>query len=158
MHLQINEDKAFNTAQVNKLKKSLHENNVIMLLHADWCYWCKQFLPEWNLFAKSQKNKQNLTVVEVEATQLDKVSQQDKKLYDLLVGKESMGFPTVVLFKDGQRFTYTGVRSKQALENHLNEFVKNQQKGGDTSSQLAALDKLDKSFNKIIRKHLGKST
>jgi hypothetical protein len=117
------------------------------------------FKPEWDKFASDQKN---VTVVELEASQLEKIKTKDENLYQNLIGNEGLGFPTVLLFKNGQRYTYQGERTKDSLQKHLDDFLvkkkekKQQQKQkGGFREQIKMLDKLEQKMYKVVLKHMG---
>lgn len=155
MHLQFNDSKEF----AAKLKSSIQKDNAIILLHATWCYWCKQFRPEWDKFVKGQKDNENLMVVEIEADQLERIKQKTTELYDLIVGNESIGFPCVVLFAKGQRYTYEGERTETALKSHLNNVINDKKQSGGMmqaiQKQRAALNKLERRLNTVARNHMA---
>lgn len=123
MHIQLNESKQLSKANLNKLKEGLAKKNVVMLLHANWCFWCKQFKPEWDKLANNLKGGDNLSVLEIEEAQLTTLKQKDQGLFEQLIGSEGLGFPTVLLFKGGQRYTYKGQRTSAALQAHLDSFL-----------------------------------
>lgn len=125
MHIKLDENN-FSDASVAKLQKEMKNNNAVVLLHAEWCYWCKQFLPEWQQFVETRKKDPSFTIADIESSSLGKI-QSDKKyksLYDTLVGgDEGVGFPTVMLFKKGNKFTYKGERSSAALNSHIDSII-----------------------------------
>jgi thiol-disulfide isomerase/thioredoxin len=159
MQIKLNEDKSLSTKNVKQLREALRDTNSVVLLHAQWCHWCKLFKPEWDKFANDQKK---VTVVELEASQLEKIKSKDENLYQNLIGNEGLGFPTVLLFKNGQRYTYQGERNKESLQKHLDDFLvkknekKQQQKqNGGFREQMKMLDKLEQKMYKVVLKHMG---
>lgn len=113
----------FSAKAVKDLDTQLQKNNAIVLLHATWCHWCKQFKPEWNKFAQEYKATSKIAVVEVEHSALELLKDKHTGVYQKLVGNDNIGFPTVLLFKNGQKFTYKGDRTSQSLKEHLTSFV-----------------------------------
>lgn len=166
MHIQLNESKQLSKANLNKLKERMEKKNVVMLLHANWCFWCKQFKPEWDKLAANLKENNKISVAELEEAQLSALKQKDENLFNQLVGNEGLGFPTVLLFKGGDRFTYKGQRTSEDLQKHLDSFLgteprksrkpRQSQKGG--SAEAKGMKSLDAAINMIIKKHFGGSS
>ena len=90
----------------------------VTLYHADWCGYCKMFMPEWSkLQEKSQL--QNISTHEFELT-------KDKSIME----KEGItGFPTIVINNNGNKYKYSGERTADAILNELNR-----QSGGGTEN------------------------
>lgn len=82
-----------------------NNNITITLYHANWCGFCKMFLPEWNAFEEYAKaNISNITVNTILCE-----GDNEKKCEHL------KGFPTVILHKNNESILYTGQRTKDDL-------------------------------------------
>jgi len=118
--MELNDNSHLTKQNMKKLETSLKDSNVIVLLHARWCGWCLKFRPEWDKFVNQHKNNENLLVVEVESDQLERLN---KSVRDKLVENESIGFPSIFLFKNGNKYKYEGERTSSALTSHLKEIL-----------------------------------
>ena len=97
---------------VPKVTKNV-ENPTIINYWAEWCGYSRQFNPIWNDFKKSAATKYpNLQIADYD------VGNDDKRI---AVSKKAgvTGYPTVVFFYNGNRYSQGGVRSVDKL----NEFV-----------------------------------
>lgn len=88
-----------------------------VLYHADWCGFCKIFMPEWNKFQNEVKslsdNGVTFTAKSIEESSLDK-GEMPK-----INGHEIRGFPTVKttirVDDDIQEIEYNGSRKSDEL-------------------------------------------
>lgn len=93
------------------------------LYHADWCGYCKQFLPEWSKFSKQVETLSDDKII-YHAQKLEE-SSIPKDQMPTINGKDIRGYPTVkttIRVNDNvQEIEYTG--SRKAAD--LLDFVKN---------------------------------
>lgn len=93
------------------------ENNVavngkttLVLFHADWCGYCKRFMPTWNK-AKSELQNNNVVLRDFEADENP----------DIMEENNVSGYPTLKLFKpNGKVVNYEGDRSLSNLGDFIN--------------------------------------
>lgn len=75
---------------------------------APWCGHCKRLAPTWEDLGKKFANNKNVNIVKVDCT-----VEANK---DLCNNEEVEGFPTIFLYKDGQKISeYSGSRSLEDL-------------------------------------------
>lgn len=86
----------------------------LVLYYADWCGHCQTLKPKWDELAA----KYNGTQVGGYNVTIDKVNGDEfpEKTQELQI----KGFPTIIMYKDGEKTVYTGDRSMESLE----EFVR----------------------------------
>jgi protein disulfide-isomerase-like protein len=90
----------------DKLDNSITQ---MVLFHADWCGHCKKLMPEWDKAAKEMNKGGKMVMIKVDAGGKDAETQVLVKKYGV------DGFPTIIIFKDGQWTPYTGERTKEGL-------------------------------------------
>jgi len=76
----------------------------LYFFYADWCGYCKKFKPEW----EKLKAEPNLGV-QLEEVDCSNEAPALAKEYDV------KGFPTLILLNDGNKVTYEGERSADAI-------------------------------------------
>ena len=84
---------------------------VLVLFHADWCGYCKKFMPTWNI-AKSSLKSSDLEFKDFEAD-------TDK---EVMKENEVSSYPTLKLFtKGGDVVEYEGDRTLESLEKFIED-------------------------------------
>ena len=79
---------------------------------AEWCGYCKKFKPEW----EKLKAESNLGV------QLEEVDCADSNNVPALAKEYNVGgFPTLILVNGGNKVTYEGERTAEALVSFIKE-------------------------------------
>ena len=92
-----------------ELEEKLGSGKQAVLFYADWCGHCKKLKPIWDETAKE---------INVDGTKMIKVNcgdgtDSDKKTME----KYSIdGYPTIIIFNDGEPTPYTGKRTKDDLK------------------------------------------
>jgi len=92
------------------------DKDVMLMMYAPWCGYCKKFMPDWERFAKSLSGVPHLVVAKMDATQ-----------NQLVMDDEEWGttsFPTIFYKQAGSTYPvpFYGDRSMERLL----EFVRNQ--------------------------------
>jgi len=81
----------------------------LVLFYADWCGHCKKLMPEWDKAADEVNKKDKPRMIKVDVGGKEAAQQELVKKYGV------DGYPTIILFKDGQWNAYNGDRTKAAL-------------------------------------------
>jgi len=102
---------ARSVASMNKRVESGAGN--LMLFHADWCGHCQALKPEWERLKGFVANFA-LAINELEDRTLAFISEKMLAPYCNIAG-----YPTIVLFKDNNRFQYAGMRTAEAIRDWL---------------------------------------
>lgn len=84
----------------------------IVLYYAPWCGNCKDMMPEWSKFAKKYRRNPKVKVRKVNSDKNPAATQAAK------VDR----FPTIILYKDGKKHTFTSERRAEAFETFVNSF------------------------------------
>jgi len=88
------------------LESQLGQGKKLVLFYADWCGHCKTLKPIWD-DASTQVNTDDKRMIKVNCGE---GSDADKKLME----KYSIdGYPTIILFVDGNPTPYSGKRNKE---------------------------------------------
>lgn len=87
----------------------------LVLYYADWCGHCKTFKPKWDEFAAKYDGAQ-VGDYKVSVTKVDCEAQPE-----LAKGVDIQGYPTVVMYKDGEKIVYNGERTTAGLEQFLQQ-------------------------------------
>lgn len=101
--------------QFNNINNNTNNNNYeIVLYYANWCGWCKKFMPEWDQFKQwSNTNLSNVKVTKIDCTNNNNQCQK----------ANVQGFPTVILYKNNQKLTeFNGQRTSNNLINFVRKW------------------------------------
>lgn len=102
----------------------------VTLLHADWCGYCKDFMPKWDELVKSMQSNKNVALQKIEASDIS-FSQ-----HGTINGEPVKGFPTIKIKIDGKELEYQGERSVDALRAYINTLVSKSKSGGNAGNML----------------------
>lgn len=106
------------------LNEKFDDNNTydkkIILFYADWCGYCKRFLPIWNEL-KSDSKLNNVKFIDVDMTNEKKIITGELNNSDLNLVNEVQinGFPTIKLLHNGILTDYNNKREKEDIINFL---------------------------------------
>lgn len=112
------EDLYFNLEGFENEEKINVEPNqcVIVLFHATWCGYCKQFMPDWDKF----KHKMDGKMVNGKQVGIREVESEDA----MIKNYEIEGYPTVkAIDSNGNETTYEGARDLKGLMAFASEVV-----------------------------------
>lgn len=84
----------------------------MVLFYAPWCPHCKSMLPEWTKFEKRMLRRK----LKVRSVDCEAHPEEAEK-------NDVQGFPTIILFKNGSRVVYEGMRDANSLEQFVNQNV-----------------------------------
>lgn len=100
----------------NSQSNQQQAQNELVLYHAAFCGYCKQFMPAWDQFAESAKTTfPNLKVTKRQCDGADKA---------ICDKNDIPGFPTVKLYlSNGNDVTFEGDRSVQGLTDFCNSNI-----------------------------------
>ena len=92
-------------------KREIRSPILIGKIYANWCFHCKQLIPEWAKMKEKIQSK-SYTFIEIESEEREKMANFKRKYKDLRVN----GYPTIFAIK-GNRFEYyLGDRDADSLE------------------------------------------
>jgi thiol-disulfide isomerase/thioredoxin len=106
------------------LNEKFDDNNTsdkkIILFHADWCGYCKRFLPIWEELKLDQKLS-NVKFIDVDMSNEKKIIKGELSTSDLNLVNEVQinGFPTIKLLHNGILTDYNNKREKEEIINFL---------------------------------------
>lgn len=93
-------------------------NKVMILFKAEWCGYCKQFMPVFTELSKNYRGDVIFAVIDIDANK-----ELLMTINSFLYGYKVQGFPTVVMYNNGYyEETYQGPRTINNLVNYLNTF------------------------------------
>ncbi len=85
------------------------EKAVVVLYYAPWCPHCKDIMPMWENLKNKHASDSKLEVKKVDCeAEPEEASKNDVK-----------AFPTIILFKNGEKVQYEGERNEEAVENFV---------------------------------------
>lgn len=97
--------------EINSVESEMENGQkLFVLFYAPWCGHCKRVMPVWQDLAGKYSNAPN---VKVRQLNCDEHGQEAEK-------HEIQGFPTIILFKDGQKYVFEGERTAEGLEQFVN--------------------------------------
>jgi thiol-disulfide isomerase/thioredoxin len=105
-------------------EKFNNDEKILILYYADWCGYCKKFIPLWNEI-KNNENLKNINFIDVNMSDNNKII-INKNLETTLENKikevEINGFPTIKLFYKGQIINYEDKREKDNIITFINSY------------------------------------
>jgi thiol-disulfide isomerase/thioredoxin len=107
MHINVDSKELF-----NKLDSIIKKKEpVLVLYHASWCHYCKEFKPMWDQFNKNCKIK----TAEIESERLP---------LSTLEKHSVSSFPTIKLFVNGKVVLFEQERTLENINAFINKSVK----------------------------------
>lgn len=95
------------------------DNNTVVLIWAVWCPHCVQMKDAWAKYKSSVGS--NINIVEIESSNLDKIKQQNNKLFNRLSCKSNrVFFPMIKFWKDKQATDFNEDRTFAKLKKFSN--------------------------------------
>lgn len=96
---------------MNRLQEGFSdgEKKVLVLYYAPWCGHCKSLMPEWEKIEDAHKDD---TKVDVKKVNCDEEPEKAKK-------EGVQGFPTIILYKGGEKKKFEDERTASALESFI---------------------------------------
>jgi thiol-disulfide isomerase/thioredoxin len=94
--------------KTDDLEDQLKEGKKVVLFYADWCGHCTKFKPTWDEAAK-KVNKEEKRMIKVNCGEGTKKDKEIMDKYDI------DGYPTIVIFEDGEPKKYNGERTVEDL-------------------------------------------
>ena len=92
----------------------------LVLFYADWCGHCKKLKPTWSKTAELAKEK-GLTMIQINVGGEESDSEETKKKNAEISKKYNIdGYPTIILFKNGNAIPYDGPRTPEGFMNAFN--------------------------------------
>ena len=82
---------------------------LVVLFYAPWCGHCKRLMPLWKQLQNKYKEDSETKVKQLNADENEQEAQD----------QEIEGFPTIILFKDGKKYTYDGERSLESIDQFI---------------------------------------
>jgi thiol-disulfide isomerase/thioredoxin len=94
----------------------------VLLFHVDWCPHCKKALPDWVAFCSENNGKPvNGYTVNCDPAGINCTDDSDPKIAALVSENNINSYPTVILFKDGQRYNFEAKLTKNALDQFVQQ-------------------------------------
>lgn len=90
------------------------EKKEIILFHADWCGFCKDFMSTWD----SLKNKLKGGAIEMREVEASKLNEELPKIKEKVGGQniEISGYPTLAKIQGGKLSLFKGDRTEEKVE------------------------------------------
>jgi len=99
----------------SKLETEIQTGKKLVLFYADWCGHCKKLKPTWDETEK-EMNKTEKKMLKINCSEQD-----DEQLNELMGQYNVKGYPTIILFVDGQPTPYDGERTAEAFKEALSK-------------------------------------
>jgi protein disulfide-isomerase-like protein len=88
----------------------------MVLFHADWCGHCKKFMPTWDsLSSKWNDSQKNVKLMKVDCGK----PAENEAHAELMKKYNIKGYPTILVFENGNFTEYEGARSEADIETFL---------------------------------------
>lgn len=86
------------------------DKKTLVLFHAPWCGHCQRLKPTWEQLVKKHSGDSTVAIKSVDC---DKEPAKAKE-------NDVQGFPTIILFKGGQKKVFSGERTLEGIESFIN--------------------------------------
>jgi len=121
---QLNQNDMYISESSNINNKDSQPNLIIYNFNTKWCYWSKNFRPEWEKFMDTIKKikieNPNFNVVAID------VDCDDSKNQELISKYDIPGYPYILIeSKDGKRYEYENKRTSDELLRTVKEMLSN---------------------------------
>lgn len=109
---------------INKFNKAYSNDNMIVLVYADWCGACERFKPTWQNFTENfhkDKNSKNVKIFQLEDSQIN--SNKRNKVIKK-ISAQFQGFPSVFYINKNENIdTLIGSdKTNRQLKIKMNKF------------------------------------
>lgn len=102
-------DVANNNSEGNELS--------IRMFHVEWCPHCRTALPNWQAFCDKYNNTNvNGYIIKCDRNGYDCTDDEDPKVKATVSDYNITSFPTVILFKDNERYDFDAKITRYSLE------------------------------------------
>lgn len=107
-------------------KNTMNKSSFIVLVHADWCYHCKNLRPIWNDIKKKVKEKNlNIDFLDINDTVRDIILSKYKNNQLVPLLNNVSGFPTIIGVKHIRDDVNKGiVFQDERTQEHLISFLR----------------------------------
>lgn len=99
---------------VSESYESLNNGISIINFNTSWCGYSKQFQPVWDIFTERMQGK-NVKILDVKC--------DDPKNENICENLQIPGYPTIILFKNGEQYQFQGERNLEELEKFVNKHL-----------------------------------
>jgi hypothetical protein len=122
MRLVLNSTQDVNSQNLALLRRNMGKQNIVVLVHANWCYHCQMFKPAWDQFCAANASTPGLLLVELENSVMASLAQHDQSTY-MFLARDIEGFPTVYMYRTGaqERVPFNKERSVTGLSSFVKE-------------------------------------
>jgi thiol-disulfide isomerase/thioredoxin len=81
--------------------------NIYILFYANWCGYCRDYKPKWDLIKEKYKNSDNITLIEISDEDYNdiitnKSDKYDDNILNIAKSLKINGFPTVYSVLNGE--------------------------------------------------------
>jgi len=101
---------------------SFNNDNMVLLVWADWCYYSKLYIPEWNKFKKSltKKDLNKFKIFELKDNYKNKVNENPvfSKVF-----KNFKGFPTTFIINKSGKVNVLPKNDIESLKKIIKKFI-----------------------------------
>jgi thiol-disulfide isomerase/thioredoxin len=145
--IELNSQNENIAEQVPRIKKCI-ASSAVVLVWATWCPHCVSMKSEWNKFKKTVHP--NINVVEIESNNLEKLKQEDKKLFKKLYPDENrVYYPLIKSFSHNKGVIYDDQRKSAIMKQHFETALKANSVKEETPKQSSK-------GKKSVKKSVGK--
>jgi hypothetical protein len=149
MRLVLNSTQDVNAQNLALLRRNMGKQNIVVLVHANWCYHCQMFKPAWDQFCAANASTPGLLLVELENSVMAPLAQHDQSTY-MFLARDIEGFPTVYMYRTGaqNRVPFNKERSVTGLSSFVKE---NAAKVPKKTTKPAATKQVTKTPKKVAK-------
>lgn len=92
----------------------------IKFFYVDWCPHCKTAKPEWAAFCNEYNQKViNEYIINCDSNGTNCTNEEDANVSAMITEHKIQSFPTVILFKENERYDFDAKVSRSSLEQFI---------------------------------------
>ena len=99
----------------DNFEDSISEKKTAVLFYADWCGHCKKFMPTWEKVSKELDESSSVKLAKFDCSK----SSEDTNQQEIMKKYNVKGFPTVLVFENGEVKEFEGERTETGLKTFL---------------------------------------
>lgn len=111
----LNREGMSNLLNHNNIDESVSEKKTAVLFYADWCGHCKKFMPTWTKVSDELDESSPVVLAKFDCTK----SSEDANVQAVMKKYNVQGFPSVLLFENGEVKEFEQERNESNLKSFL---------------------------------------
>ena len=101
-------------------KNPENNENIILLIWAEWCYHSKNYIPYWTELKKSLIKNKNFKIFELKQKYKDNLEKKENKIFTQIF-KKFGGYPTTIIINKKRKIVSVIGNNIQKVDTEINK-------------------------------------